>query len=136
MNFGKALSPMKQKIIIVDDFESIRDLLHDAFIKVGYEVFTAESSEEALPIINRENIQVHYYDLHLPGMNGIDLCRAVRKKRPVDLIFAMTGHPSIYALVECREAGFDDYFIKPFDLRIILENTERAFGTIKRWKRQ
>jgi len=38
--------------------------------------------------------------------------------------------------VECREAGFDDYFIKPFDLRIIIENTKRAFETIKRWKRQ
>ncbi len=127
---------MKQKIIIVDDLESIRDLLRDTFIKAGYEVFTVESSEEALPLIIRENIQVHFYDLHLPGMSGIELCREVRKKRPVDLIFAMTGHPSIYALVECREAGFDDYFIKPFDLRIIMENTERAFETIKRWKRQ
>jgi len=127
---------LKQKILVVDDLESIRDLLHDAFLKEGFEVYTAESSEEALPIIYRENIQVHFYDLHLPGMNGIELCRAVRKKRPVDLIFAMTGHPSIYALVECREAGFDDYFIKPFDLRIIIENTKRAFETIKRWKRQ
>ncbi len=127
---------MKNKILIVDDMESIRELLRDAFTKVGFDVFTAESSEEAFPIINKENIQVHFYDLHLPGMNGIDLCIEVRKKRPVDLIFAMTGHPSIYALVECREAGFDDYFIKPFDLRLILETTERAFDSLKRWKKQ
>ncbi|MFH1852794.1 MAG: response regulator [Candidatus Neomarinimicrobiota bacterium] len=127
---------MKQKILIVDDLESIRDLMRDAFTKVGFEVFTCESAEEALQVAIRENIQVHFYDLHLPGMNGIELCREIRKKRPVDLIYAMTGHPSIYALVECREAGFDDYFIKPFDLRTILETTERAFDTIKRWKRQ
>ena len=127
---------MKQKILIVDDLDSIRDLMRDAFTKVGYDVYTSESAEEALTIIKSENIQVHFFDLHLPGMNGIDLCREVRKKRPVDLIYAMTGHPSIYALVECREAGFDDYFIKPFDLRVILDTTERAFETIKRWKRQ
>lgn len=127
---------MKQKILIVDDLDSIRDLMQDAFEKVGYDVFSAESAEEALPIINNENIQVHYFDLHLPGINGIELCREVRKKRPVDLIYAMTGHHSIYALVECREAGFDDYFIKPFDRRIILDTTERAFEIIKRWKRQ
>ncbi len=127
---------MKKKILIVDDLESIRDLMRDAFFKVGYDVFTADSAEEALPLIKKENIQVHYFDLHLPGMNGIELCREVRTQRSVDLIYAMTGHPSIYALVECREAGFDDYFIKPFDLRIIMDNTQRAFDTIKRWKRQ
>jgi len=127
---------MKQKILIVDDLESIRELMRDTFSKKGFEVYTAESSEEALPIINSENVQIHFYDLHLPGMNGTELCREVRKKRPVDLIYAMTGHPSIYALVECREAGFDDYFIKPFDIRIIIDTTERAVETIERWKRQ
>ena len=127
---------MLNKIMIVDDESSIRKLLNRVFSKKGYDIITAESGEEALEILNRENIQVMFIDLKLPGINGIELCRQIRKGNSIACIYAMTGYGSLFELSDCRDAGFDDYFLKPVDLEVFIKTAEDAFSKLERWKKK
>ncbi len=123
-----------KKILIVDDEEAITNLMTLVFSREGYEVKTAENGEQALKIIQKENIHVIITDLNMPEMNGIKLCRAIRKTVPMAMIFAMTGYASLFELAECREAGFDDYFVKPVNIKTLVKTAEDAFEKLNRWK--
>ncbi len=122
-------------MLIVDDEPKILKLLDKAFTKKGYDVFSTETPLKALEIQKRENIQVMFFDLHMPEMNGLELCRLVRANNPMALIYAMTGYSSLFELSDCREAGFDDYFNKPIKMPVLLEIVEDSFKTIDRWKK-
>ena len=125
----------KRKILVVDDVVAIRNMFEQAFSRGGYEVRSAESAEEALEISKGEKIQVMFLDLNMPGMNGIELCKEIRKDFPMAIIHAVTGYSSLFELVDCREAGFDDYFTKPTGLKILLRAAQDAFEKIDRWKK-
>ena len=127
---------MDRKILVVDDEREILVGFELAFRNADYIVHCAESAEEALEVVNRENSQVMFLDLKLPKMDGVELCKRFRKDRPLAVIYAVTGYPSLFELAHCREAGFDDYFIKPIDLEVLWKATEDAFVRIKRWKKQ
>ena len=127
---------LEKKILVVDDEEIIRELLQDTFGKDGYIVRTAESSEAALAILNDEKIQVMFLDLSLPGMNGMELCKIVRKDFPIAIIYAVTGYASLFELADCREVGFDDYFTKPINIKLLQKAAQEAFDKLERWKKK
>lgn len=127
---------MKSKrIMVVDDDASMRDVLKTGFEEKGYTVFTAETAEDALKILEEESVHVFFLDLQLPGMSGLELIQHVRPDNPISIMFAMTGYVSVFHLVQCREAGFDDYFVKPFSMDLALKVTEQAFEKLQRWRR-
>ncbi|MCP4724205.1 MAG: response regulator [bacterium] len=125
----------KRKILVIDDEKSIRDLFEKVFKGEGYEVITAETAEHALEIYENSGIHVLFIDLQLPGMNGLDLCRIIKEKDPVSICHAVTGYTSVYDLVECREVGFDDYFVKPVRIEALLNAAMEAFEKLGRWKK-
>jgi CheY-like chemotaxis protein len=77
-----------------------------------------------------------FLDLKLFGMNGIELCRHIRKTRPIAVIYAVTGWSGLFEIEECREAGFDDYFNKPLSLDLLFKSVEDAFEKLDRWRRR
>ena len=121
------------KILVVDDEESIRKLFVDALEDNEYSILTVATSEEAIKILAKENIKVMFFDLNLPGMNGLDLCKKTRQSHPLAIIHAMTGYNSLFELIDCRRAGFDDYFTKPLNLAHIYRAAKEAFYKIERW---
>lgn len=127
---------MAKKILVVDDEVMVRDLLKDTFILEGYDVRLAEGAETAFEILKDENIEVIFLDLKLFGMNGIELCRQIRKVNPLTIIFAMTGWAALYDVEECREAGFDDFFRKPVKTETLLKAVDGAFERLNRWRRR
>ena len=121
---------MNKQILIVDDEQGIRDTLSEFFADKGYEVVCACNGAEALVLLTPE-IKVMFLDLKLPGgMSGIELCRQIRKEYPSAILYAMTGHSSLFELADCRKAGFDDYFIKPIKLAMLYMVAEQAFARI------
>jgi DNA-binding response OmpR family regulator len=126
----------EEKVLVVDDEVLIRNMLEKAFSRAGYAVRCAESAEQALEILKDETYQTMFLDLKLPGMNGIELCMRIRKDFPMALIYAITGYASLFELADCREAGFDDYFTKPFDLGVVLKAAQDAFEKMERWKKR
>jgi len=124
----------EKKILIVDDEVAILNMLKDHFSTNNYEVFAAESAEKAFEILRKESLMVMFLDLNLPDMSGIDLCRRIRKENQVAIMYAFTGYANLFRLLECRAAGFDDFFIKPVELKVLLKAAEDAFEKIERWK--
>lgn len=69
-----------------------------------------------------------FLDLKLPGMNGVGLCRQIRKDKPNVIIHAMTGYTSLFEAGQCLNAGFcADYFVKPVNLEVICKAAQDAF---------
>lgn len=127
---------MKKKILIVDDHEAVRDFFEEAFNGLDYEVLSADNADQALDILTRNDIDVIFLDLRLFGMNGIELCRQIRKSKPISVIYAITGWVGLFDIEECREAGFDDYFTKPIKLDTLYRAVEDAFEKLNRWMNQ
>ena len=124
---------MKRRILVVDDEAPIRDVLEKALTRAGYDVRSAASAGEALGILQHESIMVMLLDLHLGGMDGVALCERIRLDNPVGLIYALTGYTDLFGLLECRRAGFDDFFAKPVSLEVLTRAAEDAFEKLGRW---
>jgi CheY-like chemotaxis protein len=125
-----------QKILIVDDEKEIREVLHEVFSYHGYAPICAADAEEALKLLTPD-VQVMFLDLKLPGkMDGVGLCREIRKQNPSACIFAMTGYATLFELADCRAAGFDDYFTKPAKMELLLMATRQGFDKVKRWQKK
>ena len=122
-----------KRVLVVDDEKGIRDLFCRVLETAGYEVETAESGEQALKILEHEKFPLLLFDLNLPGIDGIELCKKARKIMPISIIIAITGYASLFQLHDCRQAGFDDYFLKPVSIKTLLEEVELASKRIDRW---
>lgn len=124
---------MGKRILVVDDEELIRILLADFLGDKGYEVLTASNADEALKLLKTGDIYVMFFDLKMPGMDGLELCKQVRQFHPLAIIHAITGHRSLFEIVDCRKAGFDDYFPKPVVLEDVYDAVSDAFRILRRW---
>lgn len=123
-----------KKILIVDDEKSILEMLKEAFHLAGYTVRTAENAEDALKILKDETIMVMFLDIRLQGTSGIDLCWKIRENDQISIIHAFTGYSTYYGLLECRAAGFDDFFVKPVEIDLLVKAADDAFEKLARWK--
>ena len=125
---------MEKKILVVDDEEVICRMLEQAFGKSGYTVRTAGSAEMAMDILREDSIMVMYLDLNLPGMDGTELCKRLRVQNPLSIMHALTGYVDLFGLLDCRLAGFDDFFTKPVSIELLLESAQEAFKKLERWQ--
>jgi len=123
-----------ERILVVDDEKSIRDLLEHAFTQNGYDINTVSSAEEALKSQENDTRWIVISDLNLPGMNGLELCRKIRADYPFAIVYAVTGYASMYELADCREAGFEDYFTKPVNLNTLIKAADNAAAKLVRWR--
>ena len=126
----------EKKILVVDDEKAIINLMEHAFSRSGFTVAPAESAEAAIEVLKQEKILVLFIDLNLPKMDGLELCKRVKKDNPISIIHAVTGYSSLFELVDCIDAGFDDYFKKPVDIRILIKAATEAFEKIERWTKK
>ncbi|MDR3569405.1 MAG: response regulator [Syntrophobacteraceae bacterium] len=122
-----------RRIMVVDDEVSICEMMKRAFTGSGFEVETAGSAEKAIELIKSYKYLVFFLDLNLPGMNGIELCRSIRKDNPLTITYAVTGYARIFEAFDCRDAGFEDYFTKPVAIKTLLQAAENAFQKLERW---
>ena len=113
---------MQHKILIVDDEPAITDLLKDVLSLEPYGILIAASAEEALPILDREQVDVVISDEIMPGMSGSEFLAAVRQKYPDTIRMILTGHASLESAIRAiNEGEIYRFFTKPcnvFDLAI------------------
>ena len=105
----------KYKILIVEDDLDIRELTSLYLQKKGFDVFTAENGIEAVDMEKEESPDLFLLDVLLPGMEGFDVCKKLRKNTDAPIIF-MSCKRSSSDKVRGLNAGGDDYITKPFDL--------------------
>ncbi|MCM8533744.1 MAG: response regulator [Lentisphaeraceae bacterium] len=125
---------MKKKILLVEDEVALLDLTAlQLEERCEAEVIKATTAKEALEIITKEQIFMVITDLQLEETTGVELCKQIRDLNPVCFIIAVTGHQSLFQLIECRSSGFDDYFIKPVDFGVLASTVENSWQVIERW---
>lgn len=112
----------RERILVVDDEEDILELLRYRLGQEGYRVLCASGGEEALLLIKREPPDLLVLDLMLPGMDGLEITRQIRKNREsADLpVIMLTAKGEEADVVAGLELGADDYVTKPFSPRILL----------------
>jgi DNA-binding response OmpR family regulator len=104
---------MADRILLVEDDERIRSSMRLSFEAEGYEVVEAGSGEEALDLFAASPADLVLVDLMLPGMDGFECCRALRRDSAVPIIM-VTARTDTHDIVAGLEAGADDYVTKPF----------------------
>jgi len=112
----------KGTICIVEDEEDIREMLEIQLKREGYTVLSAETGESGLRLIREHNPQLVLLDLMLPGMDGFDVCRAMRAQKNTRTIpvIMLTARGEEADIVTGLEIGADDYVTKPFSLRVVV----------------
>jgi heterodisulfide reductase subunit A len=100
-------------ILIVDDEAIVRESIRDWLKDAGYEVSVAESGEEALKLIRKQNFGVMILDLRLPGINGIDVLRKANALKPDIKSIVITAYPTMLTQEEASKLGAIDYLVKP-----------------------
>ncbi len=103
-----------QSILIVDDEKNIRMALSLALEPLGMETDTAVNGEDALQKLREKEYGLILLDLKMPGMDGMDVLRQVRKMRPDIRVIIITAHGSIESAVEAMKLGAVDFIQKPF----------------------
>jgi two-component system response regulator AtoC len=117
---------MKHKILITDDDLSIRTMLQKVLERAGYSVLTALDGEEGVELAASESPDLILLDLGLPGINGIEALRQIKKNDPDMAAIMITAEGSIESAVAAMKAGARNYITKPFntdEIRIIVAET-------------
>jgi DNA-binding NtrC family response regulator len=108
------------KILAIDDEKNIRHLIRSEFTLEGFDVITAGSGEEGLEKFNRGPFDVVFLDLKLPGIDGIETLRQLKRQSSKTEVIMITGHGEIKSAVASMKLGARDYVTKPFKLDELL----------------
>jgi two-component system response regulator AtoC len=109
------------RILVVDDDESIRKVLETILEGEGHVVDTAENGKEAIKKSNEKFYNIGLIDIRLPDMEGIELLTKMKPTIPKMRKIIITGYPSLQNAVEALNKGADAYIMKPFDMEKVLE---------------
>lgn len=104
---------MAPKILVVDDDPAISEMLTIVLESEGFEPITVTDGAEALPAFRDIQPELVLLDLMLPGLNGVDICKAIRRGSAVPIIM-LTAKTDTVDVVLGLESGADDYITKPF----------------------
>ncbi len=119
---------MTNKVLMIDDDENICRLVKLNLEKEGFQVLVAYDGESGLDLVSRENPDLILLDIMMPGMDGVEVLRQIRKDRTTPVIM-LTAKADTFDKVLGLELGADDYITKPFDTK---ELTARIKAVIRR----
>ena len=113
-----------RRVLIVDDNVDALELLAEALAAAGHEVEVAQDPAAALELAQTFNPEVAILDIGLPVMDGYELAARMRKQlggKPAPRMVALTGYGQVHDRVRAADAGFDQHFVKPVEIRRLLE---------------
>jgi DNA-binding response OmpR family regulator len=119
---------IKGRILVVDDEEVTRLSLAEILRLEGYQVSTVGSGEDALELLNGDNIDLIVLDLLMPGLSGVEVMRAARQLAPETQIILLTAHGSLESAIEAMHNEVHDYILKPVDHEALLESISKGLA--------
>lgn len=115
-----------EKILIVDDETSVREVLAQKLSREGYECVTSPSTADALRKMAEDNFPLILSDIKMVGKDGIELLREVKEREPDTQVIMVTAVVDAQRAVEAMKLGAYDYVTKPFDLEDVAISVKRA----------
>lgn len=117
------------RVLIVDDDPRVRELLLRLLAAHGYAVAEADGTDAALDHLEREGeVPLVISDLNMPGRDGRDLLREVRRRHPDTSVVMLTGSDDVATAVECLKIGASDYLSKPVQVQEVRARIEKALA--------
>ncbi|MEB3886797.1 response regulator [Lyngbya sp. CCY1209] len=122
-------TPPRRTILAVDDSVSMQEIVKQT-LRSTYKVMVANNTVEALAFLHHESIDLLLLDVSMPGVNGLELCRIIRRSPHLrDLpIIMLTARDSMYDKIEGRLAGATEYLTKPFDATHLKEVVQKILA--------
>jgi len=116
----------KERILVVDDEESSREMVSKILNQIGYESVTAKNGREALEILRDKPSTIMITDIKMPEMDGLELIKSARAEFPDTHIICMTGHETSYPYTNLVALGAADYITKPFTIDEMMAKLNRV----------
>jgi signal transduction histidine kinase len=110
-------------ILVIEDEDQVRQSYEDMFSFFGYEVESVPNGREGMSRITKKDYDIVVTDLNMPEMNGIEVLKYIKKKKPYIEVIVITGYATLENAIEAMKVGAYDYFAKPIDIehvRIVL----------------
>lgn len=119
------------KILLVDDEDHLQEVLGLLLELDGHQVTTAFSGEQALERAKEKKFDLVITDYKMPGMNGMDVVRSIKKENPDTSVVMITGYPTEDTEKEAQKLGVDEYVAKPFHMDKMREVIRRISYKVK-----
>jgi len=121
-------------ILVVDDEGAIRYSISKTLQRVGYQVHTAASGEEALEMMQRQEYDVVLTDIRMPGLTGVELLSRIKERAPDSVVILLTGYASLETAIESLRLGAHDYLVKPSSSHDIRESVSQGIERARNMK--
>jgi two-component system, OmpR family, response regulator len=117
----------KYRVLIVDDEEDFVETIVKRLIDRGLDAIGVTSGREALELMNGKEFDVAVLDVKMPGMDGIETLREMKKKNPSMEVIMLTGHGSVESGIQGLQLGAYNYVMKPVPLNDLLKQMNQAY---------
>jgi DNA-binding NtrC family response regulator len=125
-NFISRRERMAEKVLLVDDEQDFLDTLSERMRDRGMNVSTTTSADDALKKVDTEPYDAIVLDLMMPEMDGLELLKAIKKKKPELQVILLTGHARLDKGIEAMKLGAVDFLEKPADLKLLTQKIKEA----------
>jgi two-component system, OmpR family, response regulator len=115
------------RVLLVDDEDDFRTTLANRLRKRKLEVAEAESGRAALNLLKQGTFDVVVLDVRMPGMDGIEALKEIKKTSPLVEVIMLTGHASVESGIEGMRLGAFDYLMKPCDINDLINKIMDAY---------
>jgi DNA-binding NtrC family response regulator len=115
------------KIMLVDDEERFLSTTKKLLEKKGYSVMTAAGGEAALTSLGNHTVHVVILDVKMPGMDGIETLKEIKRRYPLVEVIMLTGHATVESAIDGMKCGAIDYLMKPIGVDELIEKASEAF---------
>lgn len=115
-----------ENILIIDDEEIIRKVLHRRLSAEGYRCLEASNAEQASSRLRNNTVALAILDIRMPGKSGVELLSEIRSEHPDTAVIMATAVADINIAIQCMKQGAYDYLTKPFHLDEVVLSVERA----------
>ena len=117
---------MEERVLLVDDEEKFLEMMAERMRARGMQVTTATSAAEAVRTAEKESFDAIVLDLKMPDMDGIEVLKLLKQKRPDSQIILLTGHATVEKGIEAMKLGAMDFLEKPADLNELSNKIKEA----------
>ena len=114
------------QLLIIDDEERFLSTTKALLDKRGLNTFTAANGADAMKILGTERIDVIILDVKMPGLDGVEVLRVIKKRHPLVEVIMLTGHASAESAVDGLSLGAFDYLMKPCDIQTLMDKVNEA----------
>jgi len=119
----------KNRILVADDEEALRNVLSSELEGEGYTVKSAADGQEAITLVQKNDFDLILLDIKMPNVDGFEVLKYVKDHAPKTKVVMLTGFADLKNAIESKKLGAEDFVSKPYDLVDLLTTVERVLTT-------